>query len=42
MIQIVERDKNGVDTFILVYKDTLEIVTEFDELNIWEVIKDMY
>lgn len=42
VIQIVESDKNGMYTFILLYKDTNEIVTEFNNTDIWEEIKDMY
>ncbi|MGG7201073.1 hypothetical protein ACQPUL_10005 [Clostridium butyricum] len=42
VIQIVENDKNGGDIFILLYKDTYEIVTEFDNTDIWEDINYMY
>ncbi|WP_321993055.1 hypothetical protein [Clostridium butyricum] len=42
VIQIVETDKNGNDTFILVYKDTYEMVTEFSNVDILEDIKDIY
>lgn len=42
VVQIVERDENGVDTFILLYKDTLEMVNEFNNMDIWEYVKDLY
>lgn len=40
VIQIVERDENGIDTFILVYKDTYEMVTEFSNQEIWKEVKN--
>lgn len=42
VIQIVERDENGVDTFILLYKDTLEMVNEFNNMDIWEYVNELY
>ncbi|MDU1116032.1 MAG: hypothetical protein E7J99_09410 [Clostridium butyricum] len=42
VVQIVERDENGVDTFILLYKDTLEMVNEFNNMDIWEYVNDLY
>lgn len=42
VIQIVVRDENSVDRFILAYKDTLEIVSEASNEDIWEDINNMY